>query len=371
MANLKCPICQNEYTTNDKICPNIQCGFTIGDYMVASGMGGTKAKEMLEAAQKRWNERSSSHTPEMPASQRSNLSPYPPLTTSNPLGEIQQILERYRESHSDILGRLHKLEETEKERGELQEQINRLSNQQVQLKTQLQQAQQERSQLISKISNLEYQLQQAKNERSQLKAELQQQLNDSNNRYNESFKEINTYISHFYTQIEQIEQYLRANQRRNSPPRSSPSPQCEDINNTQSINNTGETPSSAADLGWAEFEILKLYNDAPKDVSSLGIEVSETEESINNRRSGNSQPPVFANKRRGNYWILNQQGVDYLVPSKSFKINEYNYNTIKNLFECRKYQPGYSQEFQLLEPAKVSAIGGERWELIKPGVIEF
>jgi hypothetical protein len=121
-----------------------------------------------------------------------------------------------------------------------------------------------------------------------------------------------------------------------------------------------------------EEELLKCYNEEPQIFSEKGVEVvSETEDSINQRRLGTSKA-ILEKNRRGNYWILTENGCHYLVPRVNFKINEYNSDGVQALFICCDYQASISRNFQLVKPAKVSIITGlEKWQLEVHGILQF
>ncbi|NEP84305.1 MAG: hypothetical protein F6K39_43040, partial [Okeania sp. SIO3B3] len=109
----------------------------------------------------------------------------------------------------------------------------------------------------------------------------------------------------------------------------------------------------------------------PRLLSKSAIEVSETDQSIDQRRLGGGQGAILHKHRKGNYWILNEGGTDYMVPKNNIKINEYSLETVTNLFECQGYQPEYSG-FKLIKPAMVSSVSrGEIWQLVEPGVLQF
>ena len=117
---------------------------------------------------------------------------------------------------------------------------------------------------------------------------------------------------------------------------------------------------------------INTYNNNPSSLSRNVTEVSETEESLSNRRIGSSQTVILAKKRRGNYWILTEGSYDYLVPSQNLRINQHNYKTVEALFECHHYHPDYSSDFQLLKPAVVYPLsGGQTWQLQEPGILQF
>jgi myosin heavy subunit len=120
-----------------------------------------------------------------------------------------------------------------------------------------------------------------------------------------------------------------------------------------------------------EKDLVKRYNEDPKSFSDNVEVVSETEESINQRRLGTSKA-ILEKNRRGNYWILRESGCEYMVPKDKLKINEHNYNTVEALFECLDYQAGSSSNFQLVKPAKVSFLtGSEKWQLEERGILQF
>ena len=122
-----------------------------------------------------------------------------------------------------------------------------------------------------------------------------------------------------------------------------------------------------------EEQLLKDYKDKEKriNLSKNAIRVSPTIESLDNSRLGIGKS-VLEKQRRGNYWILKQGGSQYLVPSDTININEYNIDTLKNLFECQGgNREGSKGKFELLKPAKVSSIGEEKWQLSELGKLKF
>ncbi|NEO99245.1 MAG: hypothetical protein F6K58_11290 [Symploca sp. SIO2E9] len=115
---------------------------------------------------------------------------------------------------------------------------------------------------------------------------------------------------------------------------------------------------------------VNTYNQNPNSLLKEATEVSETDESINNRRLGSHENVVLEKKRRGNFWILKESSYEYLVPKENLKINEYSYETVQALFECRGYQPG--SNFQLIQAARVYPLtAGQKWQLEEPGILQF
>ncbi|HBE21494.1 MAG TPA: hypothetical protein DEG17_09600 [Cyanobacteria bacterium UBA11149] len=126
-------------------------------------------------------------------------------------------------------------------------------------------------------------------------------------------------------------------------------------------------------LNSEETNLVKLYEKQRNQLSGYTTEVSETEESIGERLSGNNQAAVLEQSRKGNYWIINGKEHKYLVPQKdNLKINTFNYETVEALFECRGYEANISSDFKLIKPGKVRLTStGDKWQLIERGVLQF
>ena len=123
--------------------------------------------------------------------------------------------------------------------------------------------------------------------------------------------------------------------------------------------------------GSSGLQLISTYQQNPRLLSRDAIEVSETDQSIDQRRLGGGQGAILQKNRKGNYWILNEGGNDYMVPKNNIKINEYSLETVTNLFECQGYRPEYSG-FKLIKPAIVSCVSrGEVWQLVELGVLQF
>ncbi|MCL2928431.1 MAG: hypothetical protein MGG37_10640 [Trichodesmium sp. MAG_R01] len=123
--------------------------------------------------------------------------------------------------------------------------------------------------------------------------------------------------------------------------------------------------------GSSDLQLISMYQHDARSLLKNATQVSETEQSIDQRRLGGAQGAILRKDRKGNYWVLQEGGVDYMVPKNNIKINEYSLNTVANLFECQGYRSGYSG-FQLIKPARVSAISrGEAWQVVERGVLQF
>ncbi|MEA5577357.1 hypothetical protein [Anabaena sp. UHCC 0451] len=127
---------------------------------------------------------------------------------------------------------------------------------------------------------------------------------------------------------------------------------------------------SQTSLSNQESQIVAVYNNNPRSLSANSITVAESDHTVEQRRIGKKVAPILEENQLGNYWIVREGNYEYLVPKGNIKINEYNYETISNCFECLGYNPSSSSSFTLLKPATVSSIG-QHWQLIEPGKLQF
>ena len=118
-------------------------------------------------------------------------------------------------------------------------------------------------------------------------------------------------------------------------------------------------------------QFVDRYNLNKKSLSNEVIEtVSATKESLSERRSGKSDTLILEPTSQKKYCIVREDSNYYLVPHAKIKIDEYNKTTFESLFECINFNSDYT-DFYLIEPAKVSQLNSESWQLEKKGKLEF
>ena len=230
--------------------------------------------------------------------------------------------------------------------------------------------------------------------KSQWNTQTNQQLNTPyNNANNKSFivKVVNDRIGEIHQDLQQeigkrweielmnlknqINQFQQNQQVMTSSnvTRSHEAPRTTNYPARQVIPETQMNPQTSANQysGSSGLQLILTYQQNPRLLSRNAIEVSETDQSIDKRRLGGGKGAILQKARRGNYWILNEGGTDYVVPKDNIKINEYNLETVRNLFECQGYRSEYSG-FKLIKPAIVSYVSrGEVWQLVELGVLQF
>ncbi|HLO85393.1 MAG TPA: hypothetical protein VK203_10330 [Nostocaceae cyanobacterium] len=103
------------------------------------------------------------------------------------------------------------------------------------------------------------------------------------------------------------------------------------------------------------------------------VEVAETEKSINQRRCGMTTEVIVEKvlKGKGNYFIINEEGIYYLIPKPNLKITEYNYQNIEIFFKLNGYQPANSTDFKVAKRAQVAVFDQNQWLLIEFGILQF
>jgi hypothetical protein len=118
--------------------------------------------------------------------------------------------------------------------------------------------------------------------------------------------------------------------------------------------------------------IVQNYNYSPQALETYIVEkVSETEESLTNRRNSSNAPVLLKHTNNANYWIFNGEDQNsWLVPKGDLKLTPISYDTFQALFECQDYQPNL--KLQIMKPAKVSYnLANSTWELIEKGQVQF
>jgi len=120
----------------------------------------------------------------------------------------------------------------------------------------------------------------------------------------------------------------------------------------------------------SEEEILEVYNNNPDVLFNSAVKVSVTQESLLNKDA------ILLEKTKSkiaSYWVVATEDNNYwLLPKGNLKINSYNYETVKRLFECDRYQADIDSEFLLIQMAKVSLNQNRiQWQLLEPGRLKF
>jgi hypothetical protein len=112
-------------------------------------------------------------------------------------------------------------------------------------------------------------------------------------------------------------------------------------------------------------QIIQAYNTNPGNLQGIGV--SETQDSFNQRRTSSSAPVFLHQASNPSFYIVQDR---YLVPRPGSKVTTHKLNTIDALFDCDNfYQSG--APFQLIEPAIVSPLSNNQWQLNQKGKLKF
>ena len=128
-----------------------------------------------------------------------------------------------------------------------------------------------------------------------------------------------------------------------------------------------ETESQNPELEREIQNLLQHYHQNPDDLERrYSIGVSETRESFEKRWSGLNVPIVLEGASNYNFIIVRNY---YLLPKPNSKITQTKLNTIDGLFEYQNFRSG--APFQVIQPAIVTAMEGDRWQVTQKGKLNF
>ena len=196
-----------------------------------------------------------------------------------------------------------------------------------------------------------------------LKNSLQEQLATKNQ---ENFSRSQEEIEKISNRVGDLENNIRVNERANRKMVSNQS----SYPSETSVSYPELSPQTQNPISLEESNLAKIYNRDRESFSQQAINVTATEESLTKLRIGSSSRVIFEKNRRGNYSIIKENGTEYLVPSNNLRLNQHNYKTIEDFFDCNNLQ--LEGNFELLKPARVSALpGGETWQLEERGILQF
>ncbi len=116
------------------------------------------------------------------------------------------------------------------------------------------------------------------------------------------------------------------------------------------------------------LELINIYNEVPQILNNVSIQVSLTAESYR-QQTGNDI--YLENNKQGNYWIIaTENDTFWLVPKLNIKINSNIIRNLEYLFKCDGYQSNTKNDFALVKPGKIIAVGN-LWKLETPGELDF
>ncbi|WP_013325772.1 hypothetical protein [Gloeothece verrucosa] len=106
-----------------------------------------------------------------------------------------------------------------------------------------------------------------------------------------------------------------------------------------------------------EDDLISLYNNNYKALLEQIVIVTATKKSVEDKRAGYDSLITFEELDSGSYWITDVPQFKtphyFLVPKKNLIINEHNYESVKYVFDCRRYDERSSNKFVLRKAAIV------------------
>jgi len=182
----------------------------------------------------------------------------------------------------------------------------------------------------------------------------------------ENFSRSQEEIEKISNRVGDLENNIRVNERANRKMVSNQS----SYPSETSVSYPELSPQTQNPISLEESNLARKYNDNRDAFSQQAINVTATEDSLTKLEIGISSGVIFEKNRRGNYSIIKENGTEYLVPSNNLRLNQHNYKTIEDFFDCNNLQ--LEGNFELLKPARVSALpGGETWQFEERGILQF
>ncbi|MEA5572377.1 WD40 repeat domain-containing protein [Calothrix sp. UHCC 0171] len=146
------------------------------------------------------------------------------------------------------------------------------------------------------------------------------------------------------------------------------------ISDSESVNITGSMNiPTIAKINLSETEILELYNNNSQALADYAAKVAVADESLRNKYNNIAIILEKTKSQSASYWILTTEDDKYwLLPKAKLRINSYNYEILKFLFQCAGYKYDSSSEYTLTQLAKVYLTpSGDKWQLLEPGKLNF
>ncbi len=130
-----------------------------------------------------------------------------------------------------------------------------------------------------------------------------------------------------------------------------------------------QSKSHAQNIFDSQFGIIYDYNKT-SILEKVIATVSITQKSWDNFKNRNNNQIEFKEIEQGNYLILKEENMNYLIPRENFRVAESKFEIVQALFICIGYELEYS-DFQIIKPAKVSKGSSELWQLEERGMLVF
>ncbi|MBD2360300.1 hypothetical protein H6G36_03640 [Anabaena minutissima FACHB-250] len=117
-------------------------------------------------------------------------------------------------------------------------------------------------------------------------------------------------------------------------------------------------------------DLVDIYNYAPQILQKQAIKVSLTENSLIHK---SHEPIILTSAKNGNYWIIATAEEDYwLFPKDNIKIDNFNLEAFKYLFDFDNYNFQTASLLTLVKPARISLMpNGREWKLEELGEADF
>jgi predicted nuclease with TOPRIM domain len=220
------------------------------------------------------------------------------------------------------------------------------------------------SQLESQLNKVQQDRHQEKQDWLSEKQNLQEQFQQSTSSTSHAQNIVNPQIEQLTTKVSQFESQLNKVQQDRQQEKQ------DWLSEKQNLQEQlQQSKSHAQNIFDSQFGIIYDYNKTSILEKAIAT-VSITQKSWDNFKIRNNNQIEFKEIEQGNYLILKEENMNYLIPRENFRVAESKFEILQALFICIGYEIEYS-DFQIIKPAKVSKGSSGVWQLQEQGILVF
>ena len=125
--------------------------------------------------------------------------------------------------------------------------------------------------------------------------------------------------------------------------------------------------------------LARLYNTGQvihtNEIRRLGqvkisIAVSCTTESLKAFRTRKKQPALLSSDKNGSYWLISDEDQHYLIPDPTAQFQTCDAESLPLLYDYSQTSDSMDS-FILLQPAVLSAVSSNTWQVLQKGKLRF
>ena len=132
-----------------------------------------------------------------------------------------------------------------------------------------------------------------------------------------------------------------------------------------------DTETLAQVNNYPNTKLIKSYNINSRLLAQKGTKVAINKSSLKQDRLGSNQAAILNENNKGDYFVIRENGFEYLFPGEKLKVNQHNLATVEKLFVCTGYESSPSGKFKLIKAAIISRSSKAELVLQQRGELHF